>query len=206
MSQGNIVLSISPLLTAIFAYFLLSETLRLRNIIALVGAFVGVFFVNITKASNSTHSTEGDKHMIGMILWFTCLAFHSPVGVCNRSLAKYVHSVYSPFYFSVGMFLSAFILFFFFRSSLNFEHYDMTTIILFTVSWVVTYISQSVMSFASKYEKAAILTSLTYFNSWMLLLIDWFLFHYEFKFIYFIGFSIVILSVVIPGIMTIREL
>mmetsp|Transcript_9680 Transcript_9680/g.10946 ORF Transcript_9680/g.10946 Transcript_9680/m.10946 type:complete len:147 (+) Transcript_9680:29-469(+) len=134
MSQANIVLSISPLITAVVAYFILSEILHIRNIIALVGAFVGVFFINISKAENKVHPMEEDKQTLGMILTFVCLTFHATVGISNRFLVKHVHTVYSPFYFSLGMFLCAFGLILFFRDNLNFEYYDRTTICLFSGS------------------------------------------------------------------------
>ena len=60
------------------------------------------------------------------------------------------------------------------------------------------YGEQRFMTLALKYGKATILTPITYLNIVFLLVIDLLVFKYRFEFLYFVGFSVIILSVLAP--------
>ena len=63
---------------------------------------------------------------------------------------------------------------------------------------MVNYGEQRFMTLAMKYGKASILVPVTYINIAMLLIIDLTLFKYSFEYIYFLGFFVIVVSVLTP--------
>jgi len=198
MSKGAIILGIAPLIVSVVAYFLLNEVLHPREIVCLIGAFIGMFIVNATKAENKHANTYDDMYTTGVWLWFFALIFRSSAPISMRYMNKYWTHIYSPFYFSFGMFLAASIIMLFFRSWLNYEYYTISDITLFVISSIFNYAAQTTMSLAFWYEKATVLAPFSYINVSMLLLIDLFLLKYEFKMSYFIGFILILCWVLYP--------
>mmetsp|Transcript_8551 Transcript_8551/g.9698 ORF Transcript_8551/g.9698 Transcript_8551/m.9698 type:complete len:188 (-) Transcript_8551:246-809(-) len=131
MSQGSIILAVNPLISVILAYFFLSEVLHFRNIVLLIGAFLGVFITNLAKSENEHITTYEDKYFLGVILTLIALVFRSSAPVSIRQINLYLPSIFSPFYFSLGMFLNSVFTLLFLRDYLNFEYYDTRTVILF---------------------------------------------------------------------------
>ena len=66
MSKGAIILGIAPLIVSVVAYFLLNEVLHPREIVCLIGAFIGMFIVNATKAENKHANTYDDMYTTGV--------------------------------------------------------------------------------------------------------------------------------------------
>ena len=198
MSQCSVILSVNPLITLFLAYFLLSEVLHVGDILCLIGAFLGIAIVNITKAKNDSINTYEDKYMTGIYLCVFALIFRAMSPVAMRTLSTKVSSVFSPFYFSLGMFTNAAVIFLFFRDKLHFENYDNTVIFLFSFSSLCNYFFQSLMSLAYRYEKATVLAPLSYFNTLVLLIMDYFMFGYEFTLLYIFGFLTIFVCVLIP--------
>mmetsp|Transcript_26229 Transcript_26229/g.23214 ORF Transcript_26229/g.23214 Transcript_26229/m.23214 type:complete len:206 (+) Transcript_26229:395-1012(+) len=191
-SQCHIILSTNPLLNAILAYFVLSEILRVRDIFFLIGAFIGVFIINTTKISNLNIDSYEDYSQFAIILCLISLCFRATAGVSMKQITNHVNSVYSPFYFSIGIFLNAIVLLVFFRDFLNIQFYDSQVILLLGVSSLTNYAAQSLMSLASKYEKATVLAPMSYLTTSMILVVDIVIFQYEFMPLYFVGFVIIL--------------
>mmetsp|Transcript_16472 Transcript_16472/g.14379 ORF Transcript_16472/g.14379 Transcript_16472/m.14379 type:complete len:149 (-) Transcript_16472:355-801(-) len=86
MSQATIILSINPLISAILSYFFLSEVLHMRDIICLLGAFIGIFITNTTKAENQNTENYSDKYFLGIVLCLIALCFRSTAPVTMRQM------------------------------------------------------------------------------------------------------------------------
>ncbi|CAI2366641.1 unnamed protein product [Moneuplotes crassus] len=193
-SQCHIIVSINPLIGSFLAYCLLSEAIHFRNAVFLLGAFCGCL-VLATNKTDIEGSDNNDNFTLGVMLSLVALVFRSPSVVSMRHIAKNVNSTYSPFYFSVGLLINSVIFLMFFRDNFGFEYYNLEIMLLLGFSAVSNYFAQSLLSLASKYEKATVLAPFSYVTTCMILLIDLFLFHYKFKPIYFLGFGIILISV-----------
>ncbi|CAI2373258.1 unnamed protein product [Moneuplotes crassus] len=198
MSQSNVILSISPLITAILAYFLLSEILVGRDILCLIGAFGGAVVVNVSRIGEKGVSESENNYLKGILLIMVSIIFRSTAPVAIRQMSKYVSSIYSPFYFALGLFSHSVFLLTFCRSYLNYEYYNLKTIMLFSGSAFSNYIAQSLMSIAYNYEKATVLAPFSYLVTCGLLLIDCLLFGYDFNIVYFLGFTMILVCVLSP--------
>ncbi|CAI2374596.1 unnamed protein product [Moneuplotes crassus] len=205
MSQGSVILCINPLISAVLAYLFLKEVLACRDILCLLGAFGGCVLVNISRIGEEGVSPSENHYFIGICLCFISLLFRSTTPVTVRQMSKYVHSIFSPFYFSLGMFCHAMFLLIFCRKHLHFEHYDTTTVLLFTGSTIANYGAQSIMSVAYSYEKATVLAPFTYIITCGLLLIDCVFFGYDFSLLYFVGFCIILFCVMTPLLIKINK-
>ncbi|CAI2373273.1 unnamed protein product [Moneuplotes crassus] len=198
MSQSSVILSICPLITAVLAYFLLSEILVRRDILCLIGAFGGAVVVNVSRIGKKGVSESENNYLKGILLIMVSIIFNSTVPIATRQMAKHVPSIYSPFYFSLGLFSHSVFLLIFCRSYLNFEYYNFKTIMLFSGSAFANYIAQSLMSVAYNYEKATVLAPFSYIVTCELLLIDCLLFGYDFNIVYFLGFTMILVCVLSP--------
>ncbi|CAI2373084.1 unnamed protein product [Moneuplotes crassus] len=197
-SQGAIITSLNPLIGTILAFFFLSENFPKRNIIFLMSACLGVILINLTKPSSSTVSDNSSMYAIGFLLCLICLTFLSTGVVCSKRINQHVHSVYSPFYFSFGVFLNAVVTLIFFGDQLHFAEYKLRDVLLLSSGCISSYLSESLLSYATKFTKAVNLQPISYLNPCTLLIIDIALFHYNFEQLYFIGFILIFVSVLVP--------
>lgn len=198
MSQASIIANFAPLIVPVLAYFALDEKLGFTNIIPLITGFGGCVLISITKPHNSTHKTFNDMYYIGIVLCVVALLARSLVPVTLRLLSTHLHPIYAPVYFSVGVFLSGMVCLIVSPSSFNFGFWTKREIFLFFISGIWNYGEQRFVTIAMKYGKASILVSLTYLNIALMLVIDLVYFKYEFEMIYFIGFIVIIASVLTP--------
>ncbi|CAI2373173.1 unnamed protein product [Moneuplotes crassus] len=197
-SQCHITLNIYPLMNAILAYFVLSEVLHIRDIFLLFGAFIGAYAINSTESTRQGESPNKDEYKIGITLVLVALIFRSTALVAMRIISRSANSVYSPFYYALGMLTNAVTLLLFFRDHLHFQDYTIGVIFFLSVAALFDYCSQSMMSYASKFEKATALAPLSYATTCLILINDLVLFHYEFKLMYFVGFVIIFVCVLVP--------
>ncbi|CAI2373169.1 unnamed protein product [Moneuplotes crassus] len=197
-SQGAIITSLNPLIGTILSFFFLAESFPKRNIIFLLSSCFGVILINLTKPSSNTISDDADMYVVGFLLCLVCLAFLSTGVVCSKHINQHVHSVYSPFYFSFGVFLNAIMTLFFCRDQLHFAEYELRDVLLLSSGCVLSYLSESLLSYATKFTTAVNLQPISYLNPCILLIIDIALFHYDFDQLYFIGFVVIFVSVMTP--------
>ncbi|CAI2373597.1 unnamed protein product [Moneuplotes crassus] len=197
-SQCHITVSIYPLLNAIFAYLFLKEILHIRDICLLFGAFVGAYIINSTESTREGEGFSEEVYKFGIMLLIVALIFRSTGLVTMRIISKSANSVYSLFYYALGMLTNAVTLLLFFRDHLNFQHYTIGVIFFLSVASIFDYCSQSMLSYASKFEKATVLAPLSYVTACLILINDLVLFHYEFEPMYFLGFVIIFICVLVP--------
>ncbi|CAI2376730.1 unnamed protein product [Moneuplotes crassus] len=176
----------NPLITAILTYFILKETRICRDILYLIGTFGGIIVINLARIGEKGVSDSENNYLKGLLLTLVGLIFRSSAPVAIKHISKYVHSLCSPFYFSLRMFSHAVLLLIFCREYLYFEHYDLKTVLLFSESSIANYGAQTASSAAYSYEKATVLAPVSYVITCGLLLIDCFLFGYDFNLVFII--------------------
>ena len=199
MSQASIIVNLAPLLVPILAYFVLRERIDIVDIIALFFGFGGWVLINLTKANSSDESVTYDgMYLIGIWLWMVGLAARTLVPVTLRLLSVHLHPIWAPVYFSFGVTCFSLACLLITPTSFHFQYWTKIDIGLFFMGGMVNYGEQRFMTLAMKYGKASILVPVTYINIAMLLIIDLTLFKYSFEYIYFLGFFVIVVSVLTP--------
>jgi drug/metabolite transporter (DMT)-like permease len=198
MSKASIIVNFAPLLVPVLAYFILKEKIGIMDILALVWGFSGWVLINITKAKNAHNKTYDDMYIIGILLWVIALIARSFVPVTLRLMSTQLNPICTTTFFSVGVSISGIVWLWIFPQYFNFSKWRIADFGLFFISGMSNYGEQRFMTTALKYGKATILTPITYLNIAMLLIIDLVVFKYRFEFVYFIGFTVIVSSVLAP--------
>ena len=99
VSKATLIFGINPLLTIVFAFFLLSERVEYVYIISIIGALIGISFLAI---SDDQSEDESKNTIFGILLVFLAAAFQALICVTVRLIAtQNIHHFVRPFY--VGM-------------------------------------------------------------------------------------------------------
>jgi len=109
-----------------------------------------------------------------------------------RVIGQNVDTVYSTFYCSLGILANGMFFLIVFNRDIGIQFYDRISVIMLCVASVLNYISQYLMTIASKYEKATVLAPMSYLTTSMILVVDIVIFQYEFMPLYFVGFVIIL--------------
>lgn len=204
-SQAAVSQSIHPLIGMIYAYIFLGERFPKKNIAFLICAWGGVLLINFTKVTNDEDEVDSDNVKYGILCSIISLIFIATMVVCAKQITNHADPIFSPFYFSFGMFLAAVILILFQRDRLHFEHYRRKDVFLLILSCVCSYLSHSFQSYATTFTLASNLQPLSCSTPWFLLFVDIFFFNYQFQQMYFVGFAIIIFCLITPIIISLTQ-
>ena len=196
VSKASIIINTNPLVVVPIAYFLLKEVLTKLQIIALIGAFLGVVVLSYNK--NEGLNGEDEYYYLGIalaLLWWLCTA---GVNIKLRVLGPHVHPGLSPVWYSISTIISVIGFLTFYPSIYNFSEYTIYDFTWFTLSGILIYVGLHFMSLAFKYEDAAFVSSFQYLNVIILTVFDIGVFHYSFSLTDIIGFVILWLWVCAP--------
>mmetsp|Transcript_2988 Transcript_2988/g.2469 ORF Transcript_2988/g.2469 Transcript_2988/m.2469 type:complete len:107 (+) Transcript_2988:379-699(+) len=64
--KATLIFNVSPILVAVFAYFILKEQITKFNILAVIGSFIGVGFFTIN--NNNDNREESNYYYLGICL------------------------------------------------------------------------------------------------------------------------------------------
>ena len=148
IGEAILVYNINPLIVIILGGCILCESVRVIEIILVVGAFVGVFMIShVTKI-------EGDARIMGIYIAL-CAAFTDGCSfVFMRKLneKEKIHWLISPFYLSSGYFVYSVFSYIMFSGTLNIFKYTTLDIFLLLLLSIFEGLFQLFLSIAYKYE------------------------------------------------------
>lgn len=195
LSLWTLIASISPLMIGILAYLLLGEAITRLKVLAVIGAFVGVYILTLHKDENYQ---KGEHYTLGIILVScTCMAI-TFVALLTRVLNKGIHYILSPFWFSMTTLGWTLSLLCVYPSAYHFDHMGYTDVGLFFFSGLFTYAGQIFKSLAFRYSEASQVAPLQYFDLIFLLLSDIFIFNAKFTSTDGIGGLLILVSLLAP--------
>jgi hypothetical protein len=132
---------------------------------------MGITITNLTRTSGEV--SEANAYILALFLAFMSMVGRASSQIANRHINTHIHSVFFPFWFSMGMFISAVTCFTFSYGGgfnfINLEYFTVGDILLFGISGLSNYAAITTESLAFKYENASFLAPTTFFQSTLLL-------------------------------------
>jgi len=108
-----------------------------------------------------------------------------------KSMNKYLHYLFSPFYLSLGFIVDSVIILVIFPQFRNFRDYSQYELMIVVLIGISNVIVQVLLSIATKLENVTILAPLHYIEVLIVLLCDLVFFHVIFDIIDIIGMSVI---------------
>ena len=190
--------NIHPLLATVAAFILLKESLNRYDIIAVFGAWGGVFLMNISKTDSDKINISSELVTLGVILCCITTFLGAGITLTIRLMNKHIHYIMNPSWFAITLFVMSFLLVIFYPDIYNFNYYTPIDIMWFGVSGALHFIAQTVTSIAYKHEEATKIAPLSYTTGIILFMFDVVLFSYEFSITDIAGLLIATVCLMIP--------
>ena len=196
-SKAALISNMNPLIVTVLSYFILKEAVKVSNVVALLGAFIGVTLFSINQ-NGSVHASN--HYILGISLVFVSCCCKSTVAILLRKLNQQVHYLLSPFFFGMTTATAALALLVLQPSVYNFKAFTSNDVLLFMLSGVCTYVGQVSKSLALKLGNASYVTPFSYIQVVLLLICDLMLFGYEFMTTDYLGVALTFICVLFPVI------
>lgn len=192
-------------MVTISAYYFLKENLTKYDIIAVLGAFVGVLVMNINNTDSSKIDTSSSLALIGICLCAFSTFLGTGVTLSIRLMNKHLHYLMNPSYFAFTLFAMSMVLLVVKPDIYNFKYYSKMDVLWFVLSGLVHYSAQTVTSVAYKYEEASKIAPLSYTIGIFLFISDIFIFGYQFSYSDAGGVVMVIGFLLLPILIKLRK-
>jgi len=197
-SKATLISTCHPLLVSICAYYFLKEKMNKFDVIAVVGALLGVMLMNINKTDSTKIETSHFLTILGIILCSITTFLGVGITLSIRLMNKHIHYLMNPAYFSFTLFGMSLVLLLLYPSIYNFKYYTVMNVIWLAVSGIIHFLGQNIISIAFKYEEASKISPLTYTMGIYLLISDIFIFGYKFSLTDISGVVMVIGFLLLP--------
>ena len=115
-----------------------------------------------------------------------------------KEMNKYLNYMFSPFYFSLAMFLESLVIILIFPKFWTFSYYSQYDLMVVVIIGVLNVLTQILLSVATKLENATVLAPLHYLEVITVLLTDLLFFEIKFSLLDIIGIIIVSVCILIP--------
>ena len=172
------------------AYFFLNESMTKLKVLALIGAFFGVFILSLNK--NEDEHGNHEYYYVGISLLCISSLSGAGVGVMLRILSSNLHPTLSPVWYSITTLFSVALFLTFYPSVYNLPEYDIVSCLWFIVSGILVYIGINFISLASKYAEASIIAPIQYISTFILSVFDIVVFNYKFNLTDILGFIVIL--------------
>ena len=203
IGKGVLIFSLSPLFCTITAGVFLNEQITLVNSALTFASFGGVYLLTLNKPQNEV---DASMETFGYILTLTAALLYGVLFVVLRALNTYkISLLVSPFYSGVGTLSQTLFILIVKPDLIHSELYDSVnlSLLIWMGCWAV--IAQFTMISANKYSAASKMAPINYAENVFTLLADVILFQYHFIFSDVAGMAIIIVCLVIPVIIKLRE-
>mmetsp|Transcript_27031 Transcript_27031/g.31192 ORF Transcript_27031/g.31192 Transcript_27031/m.31192 type:complete len:312 (+) Transcript_27031:33-968(+) len=156
MSRTAAVINYSKsLLVAVVAFFVFREPFTKLNLVASVGAYVGVGFYAFGKPAMSDATPEAFWHS-HVIFAAVSSVSTGVVVLMTRAMNKHLHFVYSPFYYSWFLFAACVAGSYFYPDEFSLASYEFFDITAIFTCGLLSLSAECLMSLGLKYEGAGI--------------------------------------------------
>ncbi|CAI2373766.1 unnamed protein product [Moneuplotes crassus] len=195
LSLGTLIFNINPLIVGILSYLILKENITWLKVIALVGAFTGIFILTFHKDEDYQ---AGQFYMLGLILVGINCCTAAANSLTLRALNKQIHYLLSPFWFFCTSLLLALVILAVYPSAYHFSKFTIPDLTIFLLSALFTYGGQILSSKSLKYAEASLITPLQYLNILYFLITDIVVFHSKFTVTDATGGALILISLMAP--------
>ncbi|CAI2376172.1 unnamed protein product [Moneuplotes crassus] len=203
-TKATLILNLQPIFIIGMAIVFLGEKLICVDISSMMGAFAGVIMISF-KEDKENLETSYIMQIIGI---FICLA-ESVANALNvvltKQMNKYLHFIFSPFYFSMALVIESAFMILIFPEFNNFGDYSNTDWLIAIMIGFSNAGTQILLSIATKYEDASVLAPLNYVEVIFVLLADVIFFYVSFTLLDIIGMTLISVCILIPLIRKSRE-
>ena len=204
-SKSTFIRNLHPLMVTLIAFLLLKEKINKLDVIAVVGAFLGVVLMNISDTESSKINTTPEEVKLGIMFSLLTMVLSCGVTISIRLMNRHIHYMLGACYFAYSLLIGGGILLIIKPSLFHYEYYTFYDIAFLATGAISFYLGQTFNSLSYAYAEAAKVTPLNYSSGVILIIVDSLVFGYGFSATDFVGIIAVLIFLFVPILWQVRK-
>ena len=197
-SKSIFIRNLHPLIVTIIAYLLLKERINKYDLISVIGAFMGVIWMNINETLSSKISTTSEEVKLGIMFSIFTMILSWGITISIRLMNKHIHYMLGACYFAYSLWIWGVFILLLKPSLFHFNYYTFQDIAFLATGAISFYLGQTFNSLSYSYVEAAKVTPLNYSSGVILIIVDSLVFGYGFSLTDYLGIAAIIIFLFVP--------